>query len=50
MVNTFAGVLADGGAAPNTLLLTKSGPGTLILTNANTATGVINIDGGMVMA
>ena len=45
--NTFGGVIADGGIVANTGGgLTVTGPGTQILTNANTYTGGTTISGG----
>ncbi|RLT06564.1 MAG: hypothetical protein DWI23_01535, partial [Planctomycetota bacterium] len=44
---TFAGVLGGSNANENNLAFTKSGSGTLWLTNANTYSGTTNINGGM---
>ncbi len=43
--STYAGVLQDG-PTPGSLLLLKTGPGTLTLTGANTFTAPVNINGG----
>src|SRR5439155_11175101 len=46
---TFSGVLQDGGSG-KILALTKSGAGTLTLSNANTYSGGTTINGGTLVA
>lgn len=48
--NTFSGTLGGAGTNENNLALTKTGAGTLELTNANTHVGGTNANGGVILA